>query len=220
MYECLKGLEPARVFELFGELCRIPHGSKNEKAISDYICRFCEDRGLEVWQDEAYNLIIKKDATPGYENAPTVILQAHLDMVCEKNAGTDHDFTKDPIPVLRDGDRIYADGTTLGADDGTGVAFAMAVLEADDIPHPRLAAGVPVGAARLGAQGHGPAGGIVVVAHRPGTANIPAVIVGKHLARSGGAPVLLGQGVALSGGGGVWPFDWILCGASGSRTGG
>ena len=138
MYECLKGLEPARVFELFGELCRIPHGSKNEKAISDYICRFCEDRGLEVWQDEAYNLIIKKDATPGYENAPTVILQAHLDMVCEKNAGTDHDFTKDPIPVLRDGDRIYADGTTLGADDGTGVAFAMAVLEADDIPHPRL----------------------------------------------------------------------------------
>lgn len=138
MYDCLKGLEPARVFELFGELCRIPHGSKNEKAISDYIYNFCVEKGLETWQDEAWNLIIKKEATPGYEDAPTVILQAHLDMVCEKNADTIHDFTKDPIKVKRDGDRIYADGTTLGADDATGVAFAMAVLEADDIPHPRL----------------------------------------------------------------------------------
>lgn len=138
MYDCLKGLEPARVFELFGELCRIPHGSKNEKAISDYIYHFCVEKGLEAWQDEAHNLIIKKEATPGYESAPTVILQAHLDMVCEKNADTAHDFTRDPIRVLRDGDRIYADGTTLGADDATGVAFAMAVLESEDIPHPRL----------------------------------------------------------------------------------
>ena len=138
MYECLKGLEPARVFEIFSQLCQIPHGSKNEKEISDYIYGFCQDLGLESYQDEAYNLIIKKPATPGYEDAPVVVLQAHMDMVCEKNADKVHDFTKDPITVLRDGDRIYADGTTLGADDATGVAFAMCVLESGDIPHPRL----------------------------------------------------------------------------------
>ena len=129
------------------------------------------------------------------------------------------------VPLLQDGDfpagQLFAHQLCAAARviEG-GVEHPVQNGEAVDIPHPRLAAGVPVGAARLGAQGHGPAGGIVVVAHRPGTANIPAVIVGKHLARSGGAPVLLGQGVALSGGGGVWPFDWILCGASGSRTGG
>lgn len=138
MYECLKGLEPVRFFEIFSELCRIPHGSKNEKAISDYIYQFCKERGIEIWQDTSNNLIAKKPATPGYENAPIVILQAHLDMVCEKNAGTVHDFTKDPLSVRRDKDRIYAEGTTLGADDATGVAFAMCVLESSGIPHPRL----------------------------------------------------------------------------------
>lgn len=138
MYQCLEGLEPKRVFEIFGELCQIPHGSKNEKAISDYIYHFCENLGLEVYQDQAFNLIIKKPATPGYEEAPVTILQAHMDMVCEKNADKVHDFKKDPVPVMRDGDRIYADGTTLGADDATGVAFAMCVLESKDIPHPRL----------------------------------------------------------------------------------
>ncbi len=138
MYQCLEGLEPKRVFEIFSELCRIPHGSKNEKAISDYIYQFSKNLGLEVWQDEANNLIIKKPATPGYESAPVTILQAHIDMVCEKNGDKVHDFMKDPIPVMRDGDRIYADGTTLGADDATGVAFAMCVLESKDIPHPRL----------------------------------------------------------------------------------
>ncbi len=138
MYECLKGLEPARVFEIFDQLCRIPHGSGNEKAISDYICRFCKDRELWVLQDEAYNLIIRKPATPGYEKAPVVVLQAHLDMVCEKNGDKVHDFEKDPITVLRDGDRIYGDGTTLGADDATGVAFAMCVLEAEGLSHPAL----------------------------------------------------------------------------------
>ena len=138
MYECLKGLEPARVFEIFSDICKIPHGSKNEKAISDYIYNFCTNLGLDTYQDDSYNLIIKKPATPGYENAPVTILQAHIDMVCEKNADKVHDFTKDPIPVVRDGDRIHADGTTLGADDGTGVAFALCVLESDDIPHPAL----------------------------------------------------------------------------------
>ena len=99
MYECLKGLEPARVFEIFSQLCQIPHGSKNEKEISDYIYGFCQDLGLESYQDEAYNLIIKKPATPGYEDAPVVVLQAHMDMVCEKNADKVHDFNKDTITV-------------------------------------------------------------------------------------------------------------------------
>lgn len=137
-YQCLEGLEPRRVFEIFGNLCQIPRGSKNEKAVSDYVYEFCHRLGLEVYQDEKWNLIIKKPATPGYENVPVVILQAHLDMVCEKNADKIHDFKKDPIPVKRDGDRIYGDGTTLGADDGTGIAFAMCVLESRDIPHPAL----------------------------------------------------------------------------------
>lgn len=138
MVECLKGIEPRRVLEVFGDLCSIPHGSKNEKAISDYVRDFCLARGLQTYQDEANNLIIEKPATPGYEKLLTVVLQAHLDMVCEKNSSSTHDFSRDPIHILRDGDRIYADGTTLGADDATGVAFALCVLESKDIPHPAL----------------------------------------------------------------------------------
>ncbi len=138
MYQSLEGLEPKRVLELFSNLCEIPHGSGNEKAISDFIRDFCQHLHLDTYQDEAWNLIIKKPATQGYENAPICILQAHMDMVCEKKADTVHDFASDPLRVLRDGDRIHADGTTLGADDGTGVAFAMAVLESSDLPHPAL----------------------------------------------------------------------------------
>lgn len=138
MYEALEGLEPKRVFELFSQICQIPHGSKNEGALSDYVRDFCLGLGLPTYQDAAHNLIVKKPATPGYENAPTCVLQAHLDMVCEKNASSNHDFLKDPIRVLRDGDRIHADGTTLGADDGTGVAFAMAVLESNTLKHPAI----------------------------------------------------------------------------------
>ena len=138
MASCLEGLEPKRVLEIFSDLCQIPHGSKNEKAISDYIYNFAKNLNLECYQDQANNLIIKKPASPGYENAPTVILQAHMDMVCEKNADVVHDFKKDPIHILRDGDRIHADGTTLGADDATGVAFAMCVLEDESIVHPNL----------------------------------------------------------------------------------
>ncbi|HWR10728.1 MAG TPA: beta-Ala-His dipeptidase [Rectinemataceae bacterium] len=138
MVKCLEGIEPRRVLEIFSDLCSIPHGSKNEKAISDHVRDFCIARGLQTYQDEANNVIIQKPATPGYEGLPTVVLQAHLDMVCEKNASSTHDFTRDPIRVMRDGDRIYADGTTLGADDATGVAFALCVLESKDIPHPAL----------------------------------------------------------------------------------
>ena len=138
MVECLKGLEPRRVLELFSDISDIPRGSGNEKAVSDYVRAFCENIGIEVEQDEAFNIIARKPATPGYENAPICVLQAHLDMVCEKNADVHHDFLKDPIRILLDGDRIHADGTTLGADDGTGVAFAMAVLESKDLPHPAI----------------------------------------------------------------------------------
>lgn len=94
MASCLEGLEPKRVLEIFSDLCQIPHGSKNEKAISDYIYNFAKNLNLECYQDQANNLIIKKPASPGYENAPTVILQAHMDMVCEKNADVVHDFKK------------------------------------------------------------------------------------------------------------------------------
>lgn len=134
----LEGLEPRRVFELFDELCQIPHGSHNEKAISDYVRDFALNLGLETYQDKVNNLIIRKGATPGYENLPIVVLEAHLDMVCQKTPESTHDFMKDPIEVVVDGDNIHAKDTTLGADDGTGVAFAMCVMESATLKHPEL----------------------------------------------------------------------------------
>ena len=136
--EWIKGLEPHQVWEQFDALTQIPRGSCNEKAVSDYIRDFALNLGLETYQDEVYNLIIRKPATPGYENAPITVLQAHLDMVCVKTAGSNHDFTKDPIDVYLDGEWVRAKDTTLGADNGTGLAFAMCVLASNDIPHPPL----------------------------------------------------------------------------------
>lgn len=136
--EVLKGLEPYSVFEFFEEISQIPRGSGNEKGISDYLVRFAKERNLEAIQDSALNVIIKKKGTPGYENAPTVIIQGHLDMVCEKNAGTEHDFLKDPLKLFVDEDYIKAKGTTLGADNGIAVAYGMALLDSHDIPHPPL----------------------------------------------------------------------------------
>jgi len=130
--------EPKEVFNHFFELCKIPHGSGNEKEISDYLVEFAKNRGLDVVQDDALNVIIKKPATKGYENAPTVILQGHMDMVCEKNADTEHDFLKDPLKLKIEGNFLTAEGTTLGADDGIAVAYCMALLESSDIPHPPL----------------------------------------------------------------------------------
>lgn len=134
----LKDLQPNDVFKYFEELSQIPRGSGNEKAVSDYLKNFGESLGLETIQDEALNIIIKKPATKGYENAPVVILQGHMDMVCEKNIDTVHDFTKDPLELRIDGDFIYANGTTLGADDGIAVAYGMAILASNDIPHPGI----------------------------------------------------------------------------------
>lgn len=134
----LENITAERVFKHFEEINKIPRGSGNEKEISDYLLAFGKKLGLESIQDKALNIIIKKPASKGYENAPTVIIQGHMDMVCEKNKETSHDFTKDPIKLIVKDDFIYADGTTLGGDDGIAVAYAMAILEDSTIDHPAL----------------------------------------------------------------------------------
>lgn len=134
----LSGINKEKYFEYFEELTRIPRGSGNEKGVSDFLVKFAKDLGLEVIQDEFLNVIIRKPGTPGYENSETVIIQGHMDMVNEKNNDTVHDFTKDPLKLKIEGDYIYADGTTLGADNGIAVAYAMAILSSRDIPHPPL----------------------------------------------------------------------------------
>ena len=134
----LQNLEPKLVFDFFEKISDIPRGSGTEKAISDYLLNFGKELGLETIQDEALNIIIKKPASKGYENAPTVIIQGHMDMVCEKNNGTDHDFEKDPLKLRIVDDYIYATDTTLGADNGIAVAYGMALLADNSIPHPAL----------------------------------------------------------------------------------
>lgn len=126
------------VLRYFEEISRIPRCSGNEKAVSDYLVEFAKARNLEVVQDDVLNVIIKKPGTPGYENAPTVIIQGHMDMVGDKNKGTEHNFEKDPIKLRVDGDMLYATNTTLGADNGIAVAYAMELLDSSDIPHPPI----------------------------------------------------------------------------------
>ncbi len=132
------GLEPRRVFEIFEDLTRIPHGSYNTKQISDHCVRFAKDLGLFVRQDDLNNVVIKKPASAGAEDAPALILQGHLDMVAEKDPDSTHDFTKDPLALRVVGDRLTATGTTLGGDDGIAVAMILAILEDDSLPHPAL----------------------------------------------------------------------------------
>ena len=134
----LEELTQHPVFHYFAEISKIPRGSGNEKEISDYLVRFAKERNLQVIQDETLNVIIKKAATLGYENVPAVIIQGHMDMVCEKNKNTIHDFEKDPLQLRIVGDMLYATDTTLGADNGIAVAYALALLDANDIPHPAL----------------------------------------------------------------------------------
>lgn len=126
------------IFDFFSQIAAIPRCSGHEKAISDYLVKFAKSRNLEVIQDSALNVIIKKPGTKGYENAPGVIIQGHMDMVCDKNKATVHDFEKDPIKLRVEGDMLYAQGTTLGADNGMAIAYALALLSSDDIPHPPL----------------------------------------------------------------------------------
>ena len=134
----LDGLQPEKVFYYFEEISKIPRGSGNTKAISDYCVQFAKDRGLFVVQDEVNNVIIKKNATNGKEESPTVILQGHLDMVTEKTNDLEHDFMKDGLKLMVEGDYVTADRTTLGADNGIAVAYALAILDSKDIPHPAL----------------------------------------------------------------------------------
>ena len=138
--EILKGLEPRKVFEFFEEICSIPHGSGNTKVISDYVVKFAKDRNLKYIQDESNNVIIFKNASEGKENSPSVIIQGHLDMVCEKDADVEFDFENDGLKLEVNGDLISAKGTTLGGDDGIAVAFALAVLDDDTIVHPEIEA--------------------------------------------------------------------------------
>ena len=134
----LENLQPMRVLHYFEEICSIPHGSGNTKAISDYCVRFAETRGLEWHQDDLNNVIIIKEATTGYENAPAVILQGHLDMVCEKDPDCGLDMAKEGLHLATDGQWIWAEGTTLGGDNGIAVAMALALLDSHDLPHPRV----------------------------------------------------------------------------------
>ena len=134
----LTGLQPERALYYFEEMSKIPHGSRNTKQISDYLVSFAKDHGLRYVQDEVNNVVIYQDGTPGYEHHPTVILQGHMDMVAEKTKESPIDFTKDPLDLKTDGEYIWAEGTTLGGDDGIAVAYALAVLEDRTIPHPPL----------------------------------------------------------------------------------
>lgn len=134
----LVNIEPKRVFYYFEKLSQIPRCSGNEKEVSDYIKSVGEELGLETIQDEFLNVVIRKPATKGYEDSEGVIIQGHMDMVCEKEDGIDHDFTKDPIELIIDGDYIRANGTTLGADNGIAVAMGLAILEDDSLEHPSI----------------------------------------------------------------------------------
>ncbi len=134
----IRDVEPKKVFKFFQEILQIPRPSKKEEKIIQYLIDFAKQRGLEYQVDEVGNVVIRKPATPGMENRKPVVLQAHVDMVTEKDSDVDHDFEKDPIQAYVDGDWIKSKGTTLGADDGIGVATILAILDSDDIAHPPL----------------------------------------------------------------------------------
>ena len=138
MERLLVGLQPERVLKHFESLTRIPRESGNEREVSDFLVKFAKDLGLEVIQEECLNVIINKPATKGYENGPRVILQGHMDIVCVKREDLEFDFTKDPIPIVLDGDMIRTEGTTLGADNGIALAMTMAILESKELDHPPL----------------------------------------------------------------------------------
>ena len=133
-----ENLEPKEVFYYFEDICSIPHGSGNTQKISDYCVNFAKEHGLNYWQEECGNVVIWKDATSGYEQADTVILQGHMDMVAVKDADCPLDLEKDGLIPEVDGAWIQAKGSSLGGDDGIAVAYALAILAADDIPHPAL----------------------------------------------------------------------------------
>jgi dipeptidase D len=138
MDESLEGLKPELVWSYFDEIRKIPRCSKNEEKIVEYVFIVAGKLGLEAKKDDVGNVVVTKPAAQGYEDHPGVCLQGHLDMVCEKNADVEFDFAKDPIQLQRDGDYIKAKGTTLGADNGIGIAIMLACAEAKDLKHPVL----------------------------------------------------------------------------------
>ena len=131
----IENLEPKSVWKHFDEICKIPHCSKHEEKIREYVLNFAKQNGLETKMDKPGNVVVLKPASQGMENKPTVILQGHMDMVCEKNSDVEHDFSKDPIKLKLNGDVLTADGTTLGADNGIGLAMSLAVLEDKTLKH-------------------------------------------------------------------------------------
>lgn len=134
----ITGYEPEALFHFFEEISAIPRGSSNEKAVSDYLVDFAKARGLDVYQDELWNVVIRKPASAGAENEPPVMLQGHLDMVCEKRADVRHDFTKDGIDLVVSEGVLSTRGTTLGGDNGAAVASMLAVLDDKALRHPPL----------------------------------------------------------------------------------
>ena len=129
----LVGVKPERVFYHFEEISKIPRESYHEKAISDYLVEFGKKINLETYQDKYYNVVLRRKATPRYENAPGIVIQGHMDMVCEKESDSNHDFKKDPIDLIVDGNRLRANKTTLGGDNGIAIAMGMAILEDESI---------------------------------------------------------------------------------------
>lgn len=134
----LQGLQPEKVFAYFEKICSIPHGSGNTKAISDYLVSFAQEHGLKYIQDSLNNVILFAPATKGYENRPAVILQGHMDMVCEKDEDCPLDMALDGLEVTHHGEYVFAKGTTLGGDDGIALAYALAILDDESISHPAL----------------------------------------------------------------------------------
>lgn len=134
----ITGYKPEKLFHYFEDISAIPRGSRDEKAISDFLVAFARERDLWVYQDDVYNVIIKKPASAGAEDAPAVMLQGHIDMVCDKLAGVEHDFEKDGIDLIVKDGVLTANGTTLGADNGVAVALMMTVLDDDTLVHPAL----------------------------------------------------------------------------------
>ena len=138
--EKLKGLKPEKVFEFFEYISSVARGSGNTKAVSNLCVEFAKERGLDVYQDTLNNVIIHKPATPGYEGAPIVVIQGHLDMVCAKDDNCIKDMAVEPIDLTHDEKYVFAKGTTLGGDDGIAVAYALAILDSKDIKHPAIEA--------------------------------------------------------------------------------
>lgn len=136
----IKDLKPKLIWHYFDEITKVPRPSKKEGKIKAFLLNFAKENSLEAKEDKTGNILITKPATKGHEEAPTVILQSHMDMVCEKNNGTVHDFENDPIETYIDGEWVKAKGTTLGADNGIGMAAALAVLASNDLPHGKIEA--------------------------------------------------------------------------------